>query len=112
MLKRIAAKATSERLNARLRPMPCGCIEYAGAVNNSGYVKLNFRLDGQHIQVYAHRLFWVLHNGREIPSNMTVDHKCQNSKCVNPEHLQLVTQTTNSRLVHLRKRLASKVRSR
>lgn len=30
-----------------------------------------------------------------IPEGMTVDHLCRNRKCVNPDHMEIVTQGTN-----------------
>lgn len=91
------------RLERNLAKQDNGCIEYQGARNNSGYAKMNFHHDGEHVQVYAHRVFWVLANKREIPSHLVLDHKCNNRACCNPAHLQLVTQQTNVRAIYARK---------
>jgi hypothetical protein len=45
----------------------------------------------------AHRVSWELVNERELPTNLVVDHLCRNVRCVNPEHLEPVTQRENLR---------------
>lgn len=43
---------------------------------------------------YAHRLSFILH-GKEIPMGKVLDHLCRNRTCVNPSHLEAVTQKVN-----------------
>jgi hypothetical protein len=44
----------------------------------------------------THRLMWLLVNGY-ISSTQVICHKCNNTKCVNPEHLYAGTQKQNVR---------------
>lgn len=66
------------------------CWTWTRALNGYGYGAAWFegRMKG------AHRVSYELHYGT-IPEGLQVDHKCWNRACVNPEHLQLVSNAAN-----------------
>ena len=66
------------------------CIEFRGLVNTNGYGYLRI---GEK-QYRAHRISYILFKG-PIPSDLCVDHICRNRKCINPEHLRLLTLKEN-----------------
>ena len=45
-------------------------------------------------RISLHRKAWIEANG-EIPDGLYVCHKCNNKRCINPEHLYLGTQSKN-----------------
>lgn len=64
------------------------CWIWQGARHHKGYGNLRGRM--------AHRISWEIHVG-EIPDKMTIDHLCLNKLCVNPNHLEVVTNQENKR---------------
>lgn len=69
-----------------------GCWVFSGAVDPCGYARI--ALNGVNRQ--AHRVSYELHVG-EIPAGMQIDHLCKVRCCVNPAHLEVVTQAENTR---------------
>lgn len=69
-----------------------GCWEWALYVNSTGYGRVTFNRR----KTLAHRWAYQQANG-PIPEGMTVDHLCFNPRCVNPDHLRLLTADENTR---------------
>ena len=95
MLKRGGAGRTSkekgfwDKVDAADGPEACWLWQ-GPTINPSGY--------GMHNGEPAHRLAWEYANGQSIPEGLTINHKCRNRLCCNPDHLETVTPEENSRL--------------
>lgn len=81
---------------------PFGCWEWRGARNAKGYGAFKFN----RTTLPAHRAAHILWKSR-VPNGLQVDHVCNNRSCVNPEHLQLVTQYQNKILGKIRRARAT-----
>ena len=77
---------------AKTQPQPDGCVLWNGARTSSGYGVLTVK----RANVLAHRYALTL-AGVEIPGGYHVDHLCRVRLCVNPDHLEPVTQQENNR---------------
>lgn len=71
--------------------MPTGCIEYTGSRSRGGYGTVSV---GGGTNRPAHRASYELVRG-PIPDGLQLDHLCRNRICVNPAHLEPVTQREN-----------------
>ncbi len=67
-----------------------GCHEWIAVKNNEGYGQ--FSINGK--MVLSHRFAYQLYKG-QIPKHLQLDHLCHNRVCVNPNHLEAVTQQAN-----------------
>lgn len=83
----------NERFDSRWVPEPMtGCWLWVGTASPRGYA--TFRVNGRKIGV--HRFAYERWVG-PIRDGLVVDHICNNPTCVNPDHLQAITQRDNVR---------------
>lgn len=73
------------------------CWLWRGAISPQGYGRMSSRtvIPGRQVTFYAHRLAYLWRVGR-IPAGYQIDHLCHVRTCVRPDHLEAVTQRTNS----------------
>lgn len=69
---------------------PNGCWLWMSSCSGGGYGQVSNR-GGRR----AHRVAYELLVG-PIPKGLCLDHLCENPRCVNPDHLEPVTQRTNT----------------
>jgi len=69
-----------------------GCWIWIGYKSKRGYGKFYFEKSWYR----AHRFSYLMAHGG-IDPNLTIDHLCRNTACVNPSHLEQVTNQENIR---------------
>ncbi|RYF11404.1 MAG: HNH endonuclease [Oxalobacteraceae bacterium] len=71
-----------------------GCWLWKGQINRGGYGKLVAKIEGKRRILSAHRAVYE-HLVSQIPAGMQLDHLCRNRACVNPSHLEPVSNREN-----------------
>jgi predicted XRE-type DNA-binding protein len=88
----MTSKTVEERFWEKVKKVDVGCWEWQASVfqkNGYGQFRWNYK------QWRAHRVAWTLVFG-EIPSDLCVLHRCDNPRCVRPDHLFLGTHKDNA----------------
>jgi len=81
-----------DRLTSKIRAVESGCWEWQASLGGHGYGQIHD--PDQQKPRLAHRVVYEACYG-PIPEGLTLDHLCRNPRCVNPAHLEPVTQREN-----------------
>lgn len=94
-LTRERVKSDEPRTIPTIVPLANGCWLWTGRLNRRGYaVESAKRSDGRWtMQLVARRYLETF--GGPIDRRLVTDHLCRNTSCVNPAHLEAVTDRVN-----------------
>jgi hypothetical protein len=95
------SRATPSRVVARLLgnvEQAGGCLISTYSTGSHGYSQIGWydSSAGRSHMALGHRVAWEAEHG-PIPEGLTVDHICRNRRCVNIEHLRLLSNVDNAR---------------
>ena len=98
--KHVNDELVIKRFKTFLKSNPDGCIEWIGYKTEKGYGLFG---PGGSVPVRAHRFAYAVHYGfNELPhgtdktqKRKVLHHKCENKACVNPLHLEVVSDRWN-----------------
>jgi hypothetical protein len=108
--KKGEANHTFKKIRYSIDPAT-GCWNWLLKIENSGYGRVT--LTGVRKQIQAHVAEYEKKYG-PVPEGKVLDHTCKNPICVNPDHLEPVTQLENiarSNIFKLTKEQAEEIRA-
>ena len=95
-----------ERLLSSYEVSERGCWEWQKYIARNGYGEMGYGWNaatGRGVTILTHRASWIVHHGA-IPEGAMVLHKCDNRKCINPDHLYIGDAQDNVNDMHERDR--------
>lgn len=100
-----SAKASEERFWSKVDKTE-GCWNWKGGKFTEGYGRFGIGNKDR----YAHRVAYEMLVG-SVPKGLVIDHLCRNRICVNPAHMEVVTNEENLRrgLPSICEQMAAKV---
>ncbi len=97
-----AYRPIEDRLKDKAKLNPeTHCIEWQGALDRYGYGKINGGKDMPN-ESLAHRAAFRCWSG-DIPEGCDIDHRCQNTRCINPSHLQAIPRRVHVKYADYKK---------
>jgi hypothetical protein len=92
--KRFVRNHNSCRVEQRYEIDPVtGCWLWLLMLDDDGYGREKGRYNAAHRNAY-----FVAHG--EIPKGLDIHHRCETRRCVNPEHMELITPSKHARVTH------------
>lgn len=89
-------KSIKERFYDKIEKSECGCWNWIATKHNRGYGYFHTSPSySQRKMDFAHRVSVWLHTGVKPKDGEVVMHKCDNTSCVNPDHLCVGSQKDN-----------------
>jgi len=91
--------SVADQLRRRLHLTGTGCLEFYGALCKRSYGKIGLSLGSRKRKawVLAHRLAYALQYGA-VPTDKDVHHRCENKRCCNPNHLELLDHAVHGKM--------------
>lgn len=75
-------------------PLPTLCEEFQGYVDRQGYP---VRGRPYKAAIRLHRELWDAEHGADSRKGFVIHHRCENKRCLNLEHMELVTRAWHVR---------------
>lgn len=72
------------------------CWQHTGSVCNKGYVQFTYCENGKKTWKRGHIAMWELVAGRKVLDGYTLDHRCLNTRCIRPDHMEELTREANT----------------